>query len=177
MTIGQHFLDSVIKRFKDCKALGDMTFDQLQGDEFHFQPNGASNSIAVIIKHMHGNMLSRWANFLTEDGEKPSRNRDAEFEDGDESKEELLRLWNEGWSVCLQALEDLKEEDLTKIITIRTQPLVVVDAINRQMGHYRYHVGQIVYLGRWIRQDDWTSLSIPKGQSGQYNQDMKQSRH
>lgn len=178
MNPSQLFLDSAIKRFREYKTLGDKTFDQLSEDAaFHYQPNEASNSIAVIIKHLHGNMLSRWTNFLTEDGEKAWRNRDAEFEEGHHTKGELVHLWNEGWTVFLNSLESLKEDDLTKSITIRTQPLNVVDAINRQLCHYSYHVGQIVYLGRWIRQNSWTSLSIPKGASGQFNQDMKQSRH
>lgn len=167
------FLDSVIKRFKDYKVLGEKTFDQLNGEQLHFQPNEDSNSIAVIVQHLYGNMLSRWTNFLTEDGEKEWRQRDDEFEVHQFSKQQLIDKWNEGWKVFLDTLESLTENDLTKTITIRSQPLNVVDAINRQMAHYSYHVGQIVYIGRWIKQGEWESLSIPKNKSADFNQKMK----
>jgi hypothetical protein len=150
------------KRFRDYKKLGERTFEQLSGDEMHFTPNEASNSIAVIIQHMKGNMLSRWTNFLTEDGEKPWRKRDEEFEIHKATREELILQWDEGWKVFLDTLESLKPEDLEKTITIRAEPLNVIDAINRQLAHYSYHVGQIVYLGRWIRNDEWKNLSMPK---------------
>lgn len=171
------FLDSIIKRFKEYKSLGEKTFDQLDDEAVHVQPNEASNSIAVIIQHLHGNMLSRWTNFLTEDGEKIWRQRDDEFEPHSFSKQELLDKWNEGWKVFLDTLESLTPGDLSKTITIRSQPLNVVDAINRQLAHYSYHVGQIVYLGRWIKNGDWKSLSIPKGGSNAFNEKMEQSRH
>lgn len=169
------FLESVTKRFKEYKTLGDKTLTVLNDEEIHRQPNDASNSIAVIVQHMHGNMLSRWTNFLTEDGEKSWRKRDAEFEVHKVSKDDLLRLWEEGWSVCLQALERLQEEDLVKTITIRSQPLTVVDAINRQLAHYSSHVGQIVYLGKWMKDKDWVSLSIPKGESTAYTNSLRKS--
>lgn len=175
--IEQFFLDSVIKRFKEYKALGEKTFEQLNDEEMHFQPNKASNSIAIIIQHLHGNMLSRWTNFLTEDGEKEWRNRDDEFETHQFSKQQLIEKWNEGWSAVLNSLQSLTKDDLTKTITIRSQPLNVVDAINRQLAHYGYHVGQIVYLGRWLRQEEWKSLSIPKNQSQQFNQQMQHIKH
>lgn len=174
--IEQIFLDSVIKRFTEYKALGEKTFEQLNDEEMLFQPNEASNSIAVIIQHLHGNMLSRWINFLTEDGEKEWRNRDAEFEVHKLSKQQLIEKWGEGWTAVLNSLQSLTNDDLTKTITIRSQPLNVVDAINRQLAHYGYHVGQIVYLGRWIRQDGWKSLSIPKNQSQQFNQQMQSGK-
>lgn len=177
MSMETIFLESVIKRFKEYKVMGEKTFDQLNDEEMHFQPNEESNSIAVIIQHLHGNMLSRWTNFLTEDGEKQWRKRDDEFELHKFSKEQLIDKWNEGWNVFLDTLESLTANDLSKTITIRSQPLNVVDAINRQMAHYSYHVGQIVYLGRWIRQSEWKSLSIPKNKSNEFNQKMKQSGH
>jgi hypothetical protein len=121
-------------------------------------------------------MLSRWTNFLTEDGEKEWRNRDDEFEVHQFSKQQLMEKWNEGWTAVLNTLQSLTKDDLSKTITIRSQPLNVVDAINRQLAHYGYHVGQIVYLGRWIRRDEWKSLSIPKNKSQEFNQQM-QSRH
>lgn len=162
MNLGSIYLEATIKRFKEYKELADKTFDQLNDDEMHHQPNEASNSIAIIIQHMHGNMLSRWTNFLTEDGEKDWRNRDEEFEVHNFSKEELIDLWNKGWKVFLDVMESLDENDLLKTITIRSKPLIVVDAINRQLAHYSYHVGQIVYLGRWMKDSNWKSLSIPK---------------
>jgi len=176
MNLGSIYLEATIKRFIEYKALGDKTFTQLNDEELHFQPNDASNSIAIIVQHMHGNMLSRWTNFLTEDGEKEWRKRDKEFEIHHYSKQQLIELWEEGWKVLLDALASLKEDDLAKTITIRSQPLVVVDAINRQIAHYGYHVGQIVYIGRWIKNDQWKNLSIPKGASQQFSADMKQSR-
>jgi hypothetical protein len=177
MSIESIFLESVIKRFKEYKVLGEKTFGQLTDEEMHFQPNQESNSIAIIIQHIHGNMLSRWTNFLAEDGEKEWRKRDDEFEAHQFSKQQLLEKWNEGWKVLLDAIESLTANDLSKTITIRSQPLNVVDAINRQLAHYGYHVGQIVYLGRWIRQSEWQSLSVPKNKSEEFNQKMRQSHH
>ena len=162
MNTGDLFLESVRKRFKEYKALGDKSFDQITGEHMSVQPNEASNSIAIIIQHMHGNMLSRWTNFLTEDGEKSWRKRPQEFEPQGYNKDQLLQLWNEGWHVFLTALESLTDEDLSKTVTIRNQPLTVVDAINRQLAHYSYHVGQIVYVARWLKDAEWQSLSIPK---------------
>lgn len=167
------FLDSVIKRFKEQKILGEKTLDQLSDEDILFQPGEESNSIAVIIQHLYGNMLSRWTNFLSEDGEKNWRNRDDEFEVHNLSKQQVTDKWNEGWKVFLDTLESLTESDLLKTITIRNEPLNVVDAINRQLAHYSYHVGQIVYLGRWIKQADWKSLSIPKNKSQEFNQQMQ----
>ena len=162
MNIETTYLQSAIKRFREYKALGDKTFEQINEEEMHLQPNKESNSIAVIIQHMHGNMLSRWTNFLTEDGEKEWRKRDNEFEVHQFTKQQLTDLWNEGWKLFLEVLESLSPDDLLKTITIRNQPLSVMDAINRQLAHYSYHVGQIVYLGRWVRDSEWKSLSIPK---------------
>jgi hypothetical protein len=173
MSLASHFINFTITRVSYYKALGDKTFEQLNEQDFHFMPNAESNSIAIIIQHMAGNMLSRWTNFLTTDGEKEWRNRDTEFEEQPLNKEQLLVLWNKGWDCYLGALQSLTEEDLLKTITIRTEPLLVVDAIQRQMAHYPYHVGQIVYLGRLIKQQDWKSLSIPKGNSQQFNDGMK----
>ena len=175
MTVAKELLSSYIKRFKEYKSLGDKTFAQLNGEEMNRQPNDASNSIAMIIRHMHGNMVSRWTNFLTEDGEKAWRNRDEEFEVQSLSKEQLIQLWEEGWKVFLDTVQSLHEEDLLRTITIRLQPLIVVDAINRQLGHYSYHVGQVVYLGRWMKDKEWQSLSIPKGESDVYNKTMRKA--
>lgn len=173
MTIATTFLASVRNRLREYKVLGEKTFAQLAEDDLHKKPNEASTNLAIIVQHLHGNMLSRWTNFLTEDGEKPWRKRDAEFEDQHLTKEELLKRWEEGWTVFLNTLESLREEDLLATITIRSQPLTVLDAINRQMAHYSYHVGQIVYLGRWMKDADWQSLSIPVGASEAYHRQLK----
>src|SRR5215203_5209031 len=169
MDIGTIFLDSAIKRLSNYKLLGEQTFEQLTGEQMLVQPNEASNSIAIIIQHLHGNMVSRWTNFLTEDGEKEWRKRDDEFETHFASKEKLLALWEESWKLFFNTMESLQEDDLLKTVTIRTQPLLVIDAINRQLAHYSYDVGQIVYIGRWLKDNDWQSLSIPKGSSNAYN--------
>ena len=176
MSLATAYIDSVTKRFIEYKSMGDKTFAQLEDSHFHLAPNEVSNSIAVIIRHLHGNMLSRWTNFLTEDGEKPWRHRDDEFENTALTRTQLLQLWEEGWKVLLDTLTALKEEDLTKTITIRSQPLGVVDAINRQLAHYASHIGQIVYLGRWIKKENWITLSIPRGHSEKYNAEMHHTR-
>lgn len=170
MAIGKDFLETAIKRLKYYKDLGDKTFEQLSDADFHYQPNEASNSIAVIIQHVSGNMLSRWTYFLTEDGEKEWRQRDDEFEVHSWSKQQLIAIWEKGWDCFISTLESLKKKDLDKTVTIRKEELTVVDAINRQLAHYPYHIGQIVYIGRMIKDQDWKNLSIPKGHSAQYNQ-------
>lgn len=170
MSTAKDFLETAIKRLKYYKDLADKTFAQLQDADFHYQPNAASNSIAIIIQHMAGNMLSRWTNFLSEDGEKAWRQRDDEFEAHDYNREQLIELWEKGWACFLDTLQSLKKKDLKKTVHIRQEPLTVVDAINRQLAHYPYHVGQIVYIGRMIRIEDWKNLSIPKGGSQAYNQ-------
>ncbi len=171
--IASVLLQTAIKRFAFYKDLGQKTFVQLPEAGFYFQPNEASNSIAIIIQHMSGNMLSRWTNFLTEDGEKEWRNRDEEFESHSFSKDQLLGMWEEGWQCVFDALNELKEDDLLKNIRIRTEEQSVIDAIHRQLAHYAYHVGQIVYVGRLIKNNDWQSLSIPKGKSAAFNQQMQ----
>lgn len=173
MNLAETFLSSYIKRSTYYKELADKTFEQLSEADFHYQANDASNSIAIIIQHLVGNMLSRFTNFLTEDGEKEWRNRDTEFEEQQLSKEALLQKWEEGWACYLSAVKNLSEEDLLKTITIRSEELSVVDALNRQLAHYPYHVGQIVYIGRMIKDKQWQSLSIPKGQSQQFNDQMQ----
>jgi Protein of unknown function (DUF1572) len=173
MSLALHFLQSTIARVNYYKTLGDKTFEQLNEEDFHFMPNVESNSIAIIIQHVAGNMLSRWTDFLTSDGEKDWRNRDTEFEEQLLTKQQLIAFWEKGWQCYLDALQSLTEDDLLKTITIRSEGLLVVDAINRQLAHYPYHVGQIVYLGRLIKQQNWKNLSIPKGTSQQFNDGMK----
>jgi hypothetical protein len=175
MSLASTYLDSVVKRLLTYKELGEKTFAQLEEKDFFMQPNETCNSIAQIIRHMGGNMLSRWTNFLTEDGEKPWRNRDQEFEMVSASREALVKYWEEGWQCLLDALHALREDDLERTIYIRSEPLVALDAINRQLAHYPHHVGQIVYIGKMIRGEKWQSLSIPKGKSEAFNREMEHS--
>lgn len=165
------FLESAIKQFEYYKILGEKTFDQLNEEDFFWKYNSESNNIATIIKHLAGNMLSRWTDFLSTDGEKEWRNREEEFEDTIYSKQELMNMWQKGWSCLLEALQSLKEEDLKKEIFIRNQGHLVMEAINRQLAHYPYHIGQIVFIGKLLKNEDWKSLSIPKGNSGIYNEE------
>lgn len=163
------YLLSIIKQFAYYKLLGDKTFNQLSNDDIHWQFNKSSNSVAIITKHVIGNMLSRWTNFLTEDGEKDWRQRDQEFEDNYSSKEEMLESWEKGWQCLFNAIKPLTKNDLERIIYIRNQGHTVTEAINRQLTHYSYHIGQIVFLGKMIKGENWNSLSIPKGKSVTYN--------
>lgn len=163
------YLNSVKKQFEYYKMLGDKTFEQLSDEQLFWQYNEESNSIATIVKHLWGNMLSRWTDFLTTDGEKDWRNRDAEFENDRVSKQDLLDKWTEGWACLFDALNSLTNNDLDKVIYIRNQGHTVMEAINRQLAHYPYHIGQIVFLGKMMCNDTWTSLSVPKGKSTEFN--------
>ncbi len=170
MNLEKHFLENTIGIFKNYKSLAEKSFDQLTRDnDFHYRPDSESNSIAIIIKHLSGNMISRWTNFLTSDGEKPSRNRDAEFTDGIETQEQLMRFWHYGWQLFFDTLNSLKESDLLKRITIRGEELTVTQALNRQTAHYAYHIGQIVFLVKHIKNKNWKSLSIPKNKSNEHS--------
>lgn len=159
-------------RFQFYKNLGEKAMEPLMEDELHWQYNEESNSIAVLVNHISGNMQSRFTNFLTEDGEKPWRNRDAEFENSYQSKEELLNIWEKGWDCLFQALEQLDEENLKNTVTIRGEAMLVADALFRQLSHYAYHVGQMVYIAKMIKNSDWKSLSIPKNISKEFNAKM-----
>jgi hypothetical protein len=165
------YLSSVQKQFEYYKVLGERTIEQVPEDQLFWQYNEDSNSIAIIVKHLSGNMLSRWTDFLTSDGEKETRNREAEFDNDIRSREDLLKLWNDGWKVFLDAIYALKDEDLSKEIYIRNMGHTVTEAINRQLAHYPYHVGQMVFIGKMICGDKWESLSIPRGKSDAYNAD------
>lgn len=169
MSITPEFLASAIRRLKYYKDLGDKTFEQLSDIDFNYKPTGESNSIAIIIQHMAGNMLSRWTNFLTEDGEKEWRQRDDEFEIHNYNKQQLLEFWEKGWACFFAAIEPLSKKDLKKIIYIRKEPLTVIDAINRQLAHYPYHVGQIIFIAKMIKDKKWKNLSIAKNHSNSYN--------
>lgn len=172
-----NYLESVTKQFEYYKMLGEKTFAQVTDEQLFWQYNADSNSIANIVKHLWGNMLSRWTDFLNTDGEKEWRNRDAEFESTINTREELLKKWNEGWEIFMNALRSLSDADLSKTIYIRNQGHSVLEAINRQLAHYPYHIGQIVFIGK-ICANGWQSLSIPKGNSKQFNAEkFSQPKH
>lgn len=169
MSFEKYFLDNTIGVFTNYRALAEKSFAQLENDaDFHYKPDAESNSIAVIMKHMSGNMISRWTDFLTTDGEKPNRNRDSEFVDGTETREQLIESWNRGWQVFMDTLHSLTAEDVMKTILIRGEGMTVTQALNRQTAHYAYHVGQIVFLAKHIKNASWKSLSIPKGKSEEF---------
>lgn len=163
------YLESAKKQFEYYQMLGDKTFAQLTEAQLFWQFNEESNSIAMIVKHLWGNMLSRWTDFLASDGEKEWRNRDAEFENDIATKAELLSKWKEGWECLFKAINPLTTADLSREIYIRNQGHTITEAINRQLAHYPYHVGQIVFLGKMLCNQDWHSLSIPKGDSKTFN--------
>jgi uncharacterized damage-inducible protein DinB len=163
------FLSSARKQFAYYQLLGEQAMAQLPDDKLFWQPNAASNSIATIVKHLWGNMLSRWTDFLTTDGEKPWRAREAEFDNDLTTRAEVLAKWQAGWQCLFAALDALTPADLDRTIYIRNQGHSVTEAINRQLAHYPYHVGQIVYLARLIADEAWQSLSIPRGNSAAYN--------
>jgi hypothetical protein len=162
-----------IKRFEYYKSLGDKTFEQLSEEQIFWKFNEESNSIAIIVKHLAGNMLSRWTNFLTEDGEKSWRNRDGEFVNNFKTKKEILDFWEEGWKCFLDALNQINEDNLYSTLYIRNEPQLVIDAVFRQMAHYPYHIGQIVYIAKMIKDGDWKTLSIARNKSQEFNNEMK----
>ena len=168
-TIAILYLESIQRLFSYYKALGSKAMAQLKDEDMNRHANEESNSIAIIVKHLHGNMLSRWKDFLTSDGEKPWRNRDGEFEGIVKTRAEVIKLWDEGWDCLFHTLSELKPADLDKIVYIRREGQTVMEAINRQVAHYCYHVGQIVYLAKELKGNEWVSLSIPKGKSGEFN--------
>ena len=179
--MSNNFLSSSLKLAQYYQSLGNKTFEQLEEDDLHWMPGIDGNSIAIIVRHLAGNIFSRFTNFLTEDGEKPWRDRDSEFEDDLCNKAEIIARWNESWEHFQKVLQDLEESDLEKTVYIRREGHSVIEAIQRQLTHYAYHVGQIVMIGKMIQRDDWISLSIPKNQSANFNKKKfdqeKQIRH
>lgn len=163
-----HF-ESARKQFEYYKLLGEKTMSQLPDEKLVWQYNEESNSIAMIVHHLWGNMLSRWTDFLTTDGEKEWRNRDAEFDPEKPGRALILQRWNEGWDCLFTALDTITEENFNTTVYIRNQGHTITDAINRQLCHYAYHVGQIVFIGKMIRDTEWASLSIPRGKSAEFN--------
>ena len=169
-SIGQHYLDGALHTFRDYKKLAERAFAQISDEDFFRTLDEESNSIAINMKHIAGNMISRWTDFLTTDGEKPERNRDLEFVMLPEtSKDDMLAYWERGWQCVFDAVEPLKPEDLMRTIRVRGQDHTVVQAINRQLAHYAYHVGQIVFLAKHFKSSEWQSLSVPKNKSAEFD--------
>ena len=168
--LGEHYLAIAEKKFRELRKLGEKAFAQVADeDRFHIALDPESNSLAVLIQHLRGNMVSRWTDFLTSDGEKPSRKRDTEFQPNRErSSYELLTAWNEGWDCLFKSLASLRPSDLQKTITIRGEPHTVLEAIQRQLSHCAYHVGQMVFLAKHLAAENWETLSIPRGQSEKF---------
>lgn len=171
--MAEKYLVSARNQFAYYKSIGEKAMEQLSDEQLYYHSNAASNSIAHLIQHLSGNMLSRWTDFLTSDGEKEWRDRDAEFEiEKQLSRVELMNEWERGWRVMFSGIDNLKEEDLEDTIFIRREPQLVVQAINRQLTHYSYHIGQIVYAAKMQLGDQWKVLTIPKGGSKEYNERM-----
>jgi hypothetical protein len=168
MEINNQYLESVKKQFLYYKTLGEKAIEQLEPEQLFISTNQDTNCIALIVKHLSGNMLSRWTDFLTTDGEKEWRNRDGEFENDFLSKEEVIASWDKGWNCFLEALTGIKTEQLTTIIYIRNEGHTVLEAINRQLAHYAYHIGQIVFYAKELKKSDWKSLSITRNKSNNY---------
>jgi hypothetical protein len=168
------YLQDSLSLFRYYKKLGERAMEQCPDAGLFETLDPESNSIAIIVKHMVGNMRSRWRNFLTTDGEKPDRNRDTEFEDAPKSRAELMAMWGAGWKYVFDALEPLTDEDLARTITIRTEPHSVMQAINRQIAHYSHHIGQIVFAAKHFttKTGKWESLSVPRGHSAQFAADV-----
>lgn len=171
MSLAENYVESVTKQFEYYKLLGERTFNQLSDEQLFWQYNNESNSIAIIVNHLSGNMKSRWTQFLTTDGEKEWRNRELEFEGVIQSREELLEYWTSGWDCVFEALKSITTENFDTEVYIRNQGHSIVEAVNRQFAHYAYHIGQMVYIGRMLKGSAWESLSIPKGKSTDFNKE------
>lgn len=163
------YLEDALAVFRQYKKLAERAIEKVTDEQLFVVENEESNSIAVIVKHMAGNMRSRWTDFLTTDGEKPNRNRDSEFIDPPRTRAELMKMWDEGWACVFGALEPLREEDLTRRVLIRGEAHSVMQAVNRQLAHYPYHVGQIVLLAKQFADEKWTALTVPRNKSAEFN--------
>jgi Protein of unknown function (DUF1572) len=166
------YVQDSIDLFNYYKKLGDRAVAQCPDEGLFATLDAESNSIAIIVKHMSGNMRSRWTDFLTSDGEKPDRHRDTEFEEPPKTRTELIELWEQGWKYLFDALAPLNDADLARTVTIRTEPHSVMQAINRQVAHYSYHVGQIVFLAKHAAADNWQALTVPKKKSAEFNKQV-----
>lgn len=172
----ENYQSDAVQIFRNYKKLAERAIEQVSDEEFFAAIDDEANSIAVIVKHIAGNLLSRWTDFLTSDGEKDFRDRDREFETSDDTRDSLMQFWEKGWQVLFDNIEPLTVEDFGKTVTIRGERHTVVEAINRQMTHYAYHVGQVVFLAKHFRSDKWIILSIPKNRSADFNRYLKDVR-
>jgi hypothetical protein len=163
------YIEDSLSLFRQTKKLAEGAMEQVSDEQLFTALDEEMNSIAIIVKHMTGNMRSRWTDFLTSDGEKPDRNRDGEFVAPPRTRKELLDLWNGGWEKVFQALEPLSDADLGKKVLIRGEPHSVMQAINRQIAHYSYHCGQIVFIAKHFKGSGWKSLSVPRNKSAEFN--------
>lgn len=168
------YVEDSLALFRSWKSLADKAMAQVKDEEFHRAIDPEANSIAIIIKHMAGNMRSRWQDFLTTDGEKPDRHRDTEFEMAEQlTRQQLMEMWERGWKYLFDALEPLSEADLQRTVFIRGEPHSVMQAINRQVAHYANHIGQIIFLAKHFRSDEWKSVTIPRGKSDEFLRRVK----
>lgn len=168
--LGSHYLDEVRRQFRGYKRLGEGAMSQLKDEEFFVTLDPESNSVAILVKHLAGNMNSRFTDFLTTDGEKPNRNRDQEFEIASGTdRAEIMSRWEQGWETVFSTIASVKPEELMRTVTIRGEPHTVLQAINRQLAHYSAHVSQIIFLAKHLRSNEWKTLSIPRGKSKEFN--------
>lgn len=165
----ENYLADALGSFRNYKSLAERALQQISDEEFFAAIGSESNALAIIVKHVAGNLHSRWRDFLTTDGEKPDRDRDMEFELIDDDRESLMKFWESGWQTLFDNIQSLTEDDFSKTVTIRGEPHTVVEAINRQLTHYSYHVGQIVFLAKHLRASGWKTLSVPRDRSADFN--------
>ena len=171
-----NFHADAVQSFRNYKKMAERAMEQVSDEEFFAAIDDEANSIAVIVKHLAGNLVSRWSDFLTTDGEKPTRDRDAEFEIRDDSREALMEFWERGWKTLFDNIEPLTVEDFSKTVTIRGQVHTIVEAFNRQLSHYAYHIGQIVLLAKHFKSSEWKTLSIPKNRSAEFNKFLSEQK-
>jgi len=175
--IAAHYLDEARRQFRGHKRLGEGAIAQLTDDQLFVTLDPESNSVAIVVKHLVGNMRSRFTDFLTSDGEKPDRHRDQEFElTAKTTRSEIMQWWEQGWACVFAALDSLTPGDVIRTVYVRHEPHTVLQAVNRQLAHYAYHVGQIVFLAKHLRSTDWKTLSVPRGQSEEFNRKMEERR-
>lgn len=172
----ENYLSDAIASFRNYKKLAERALEQISDEEFFKQIDEESNSLAIIVKHIAGNLKSRWTDFLTADGEKDFRDRDSEFIAEGDTRESLMEFWEESWQILFKELGALEAEDFAKTITIRQQPHTICEAINRQLTHYSYHIGQVTFLAKHFRSSEWKTLSVPKNKSAQFNSFMSENK-
>ena len=174
MTLAAHYLEEIRRQLQGYKRLADGALAQISEEEFFRELDPESNSIAIVVKHLAGNMRSRFTDFLTTDGEKPDRNRDQEFEVGTGNRAEFMAAWERGWKAVFNTIDALKPEDVERTVMIRSEPHTVLQALNRALAHFASHIGQIIYLAKYYRSEKWTTLSVPRGKTDEFNAKMRE---